>query len=279
MRNAVMKYCGSFGTFGGRGCKRMQQNTSASTPDTSATDKKTIRFEKCIGCPDLSITCSGPNLALLTVPELRVWVNRWREHYKLSISKCAATWDMAEGTVARFLSSSDPDFRFATIQGIVQGIVRYGQPADYQHDYDPCPITTAEAQDQVASYEKQLLEKTEENAELAARKLERAHEYTEHMAEQRENYEKHLEEKEKTVAFLRSLADKRQKDLEKAEAVCADYLARIDAKNEKIDKLGEELRTLNAEVIKIYTSHNAEISSLVERMTRIAEARCPRDFR
>jgi hypothetical protein len=81
------------------------------------------------------------------------------------------------------------------------------------------------------------------------------------------------------IQFLRELSVKRQRDLEKAEAVCADYLARIDAKNEKIDKLGEELRTLNAEVIKIYTSHNAEISSLVERMTRIAESRCPRDFR
>ena len=72
---------------------------------------------------------------------------------------------------------------------------------------------------------------------------------------------------------------KRQRDLEKSEAVCADYLARIDAKNEKIDKLGEELRALNAEVIKIYTSHNIEISSLVDRMTRIAETRCPRDLR
>jgi hypothetical protein len=257
----------------------MQFNTEPVATDTPANDKNTIRFEKCIGCSDLGLSCSGPNLALLTIPELRVWVNRWRAHYKLSVNKCAAAWDMAEGTVSRFLSSSDPDFRFATIQGIVQGILRYGRPADHQHSYNSCPITTEEAQEQIASYEKQLLEKTEENAELTARKLERANEYAERMAEQRENYEKHLEEKEKTVAFLRSLADKRQKDLEKAEAVCADYLARIDAKNEKIDKLGEELRTLNAEVIKIYTSHNAEISSLVERMTRIAEARCPRDFR
>lgn len=257
----------------------MQSTTGTLTPDTTATDKKPIRFEKCIGCPDLSITCSGPNLALLTIPELRVWVNRWREHYKLSISKCAATWEMAEGTVARFLSSSDPDFRFATIQGIVQGILRYGQPADHQHSYNPCPITTAEVQDKFASYEKQLLEKTEENAELTARKLERAHEYTEHMAEQRENYEKHLAEKEETISFLRELAVKRQRDLEKSEAVCADYLARIDAKNEKIDSLGDELRKLNAEVIKIYTSHNAEISSLVDRMARIAETRCPKDLR
>lgn len=186
---------------------------------------------------------------------------------------------MAEGTVARFLSSSDPEFRYATVQCIVNGIVRYGQPADYQHSYRSCPYTTAEAQEQVAYYEKQLLEKTEENAEITARKLERANEYTEHMAEQRENYERHLAEKEETIAFLRELAVKRQRDLEKSESVCADYLSRIDAKNEKIDSLGEELRKLNAEVIKIYTAHNTEISSLVDRMARIAETRCPRDLR
>ena len=274
-----MKYRGSFGTFGGKGCKRMQLNTGTLATDTTATDKKPIRFEKCIGCPDLSITCSGPNFALLTIPELRTWVNRWREHYKLAISKCATTWDMAEGTVARFLSSSDPEFRFATIQGIIQGIILYGQPADYQQDYNPCPYTTAEVQEQVSSYEKQLLEKTEENAELTARKLDRANEYTEHMAEQRENYEKHLAEKQETIEFLRELAAKRQHDLEKSEAVCANYLARIDVKNEKIDKLGDELRKLNAEVIKIYSSHNKEVSSLVDRMARIAETRCPRDSR
>ena len=256
----------------------MQQNVGTPTPDTTATDRSTIKFEKCIGCPDLSFSCSGPNFALLTIPELRNWVNRWREHYKLSISKCAAAWDMAEGTISRFLSSSDPDFRFATIQGIILGILRYGQPAEYQQSYNPCPYTTAEMQDQVASYEKQLMEKTEENADLATRKLERAHEYAERMAEQRENYEKHLAEKEETIAFLRELAVKRQHDLEKAEAVCADYLARIDVKNEKLDKLGEELRRVNEEIIKIYTAPNAEISSLVDRLARIAETRCPRDL-
>ena len=257
----------------------MQQNTGQQTYVTATTDGVTLRFDDCIGCSDLGSTCSGANLALLTIPELRIWANRWRSHYKLSVSKCAAAWDMAEGTVSRFLSSSDPEFRYATVQSIVQGIVRYGQPADYQHSYRSCPYTTSEVQEKEASYEKQLLEKTEENAELTARKLERANEYTEHMAEQRENYEKHLAEKEETIAFLRELAAKRQRDLEKAEALCNNYLSRIDAKNEKIDSLGAELRALNAEVIKIYTSHNNEISSLVERMARIAETRCPRDLR
>ena len=257
----------------------MEQNAGPQTYGTSTSDGITLRFGECIGCPDLGATCSGANLALLTIPELRIWANRWRSHYKLSVSKCASAWDMAEGTVSRFLSSSDPDFRYATVQSIVQGIVRYGQPADYQHSYRSCPYTTTEVHEKEASYEKQLLEKTEENAELTARKLERANEYTERMAEQRENYEKHLSEKEETIAFLRELAVKRQRDLEKSEAICADYLSRIDAKNEKIDSLGAELRALNAEVIKIYTAHNAEISSLVDRMARIAETKCPRDLR
>ena len=264
----------------------MQSNTSMSTTgslvtDANAliTDGETIRFEGCIGCPDLGTTCCGANLGLLTIPELRIWANKWRSYYKLSVSKCSAAWDMAEGTVSRFLSSSDPDFRYATIQSIINGIVWYGQPADHQRSYRTCPYTTAKVQEQVASYEKQLLEKTEENAELTARKLERANEYAEHMAEQRENYEKHLAEKQETIEFLRELAAKRQRDLEKSEAVCADYLARIDAKNKKIDKLGDELRSVNAEIIKVYTSHNAEVSSLVDRMARIAETRCPRDLK
>lgn len=262
----------------------MTQNTDAQTHTTTVTDcitavsdGITTRFEECIGCPDMGVTCCGANLGLLTIPELRIWANKWRSYYKLSVSKCAVAWDMAEGTVSRFLSSSDPDFRYGTIQGILQGIVWYGQPADRQHSYIPCPYTTEQVRDQVSAYEKQLLEKTEENADLTARKLERANEYTEHMAEQRENYEKHLAEKQETIEFLRELAAKRQRDLEKSEAVCADYLARIDAKNEKIDKLGDELRSMNAEIIKVYTSHNAEVSSLVDRMAKIAETRCPRD--
>lgn len=265
---------------------QMQSNTSMSTTGSTATDANTlitdgesIRFEGCIGCPDLGVTCCGGNLGLLTIPELRIFANKWRSYYKLSVSKCSAAWDMAEGTVSRFLSSSDPDFRYATIQSIITGIVWYGQPADHQRSYRPCPYTTEKVQEKLAHYEKQLLEKTEENAELVSKKLERANEYTERMAEQRENYEKHLAEKQETIVFLRELAAKRQRDLEKSEAVSADYLARIDAKNDKLEKMGEELRLANAEIIKVYASHSAEVSSLVDRMARIAETRCPRDLR
>lgn len=256
----------------------MQLGTCENTSDirtsaqmATATDKKAIRFDKCIGCTDFGSTCSGPNLSVLTIPELRLWVNRWREHYKLSISKCAAAWDMPEGTVARFLSSSDPDFRFATVQGIIQGILRYGQPADQQRVYISCPATSTEIQDQFSSYEKQLLEKTEENAELAARKLERANEYTERMAEQRENYEKHLANQEASVQFLRDLAAKRQRDLEKEEAQSANYLERIDQKNQQLYERDKEIKRLNNEILHMSSSHASEIKELVDRILRLTE--------
>lgn len=237
----------------------------------STSEKKPIRFEKCIGCSDMGPACLGPNLLVLTIPELRLWVNRWREYYNLSISKCAAAWDMPDGTVARFLSSSEPDFKYATVRGIIQGIIRYGQPAGQEFGNTPCPATSAEIQAQIAAYEKQLTEKTEECTNLASKKLERANEYTERMAEQRENYEKHLSEKTDTIDFFRNLAEKRQHDLEKEEAQSANYLERIDAKNQQIAERDAEIRRLNNENIRMAAAHASEIKDLYDRLLRMSD--------
>ena len=256
----------------------MTENTQ-NVSDTRTTDctaktsgEKVIRFAGCIGCSDMGVTCSGPNLAILTIPELRLWANRWREHYKLSIVKCAAAWDMPEGTVSRFLSSSDPDFRYASIQGIIQGIIRYGISADQQKQYHSCPATTEQIQEKVADLERQLVERTEECATLTAKKLNRANEYAERMAEQRENSEKHLAEKENTIAFLRELAAKRQHDLEKSEAVSQNYLDRIDAKNAQIAELNQEIRRLNGEILRMASSYASETKSMVDRVNKMSEA-------
>jgi hypothetical protein len=254
----------------------MENVKTVSTASTSAHDKKTnegvtLRFAGCIGCPDLGIACSGPNLALLTVPELRLWANRWREHYKLSVVKCAAAWDMSEGTISRFLSSADPDFRYATIHAIIQGIVRYGLSADQQKQYHSCPATTEQIQQQVADLERQLVERTEECAVLTAKKLDRANEYAERMAEQRENHEKHMAEKENTISFLRELAAKRQNDLEKSEAVARNYLDRIDTKNAQIAELNQEIRRLNGDILRMASSFASETKNMVDRVIQMSE--------
>lgn len=247
-------------------------DTRTSAHGSKTSEEKTLRFAGCIGCSDIGVTCSGPNLAVLTIPELRLWANRWREHYKLSIVKCAAAWDMPEGTVSRFLSSPDPDFRYASIQGIIQGIIRYGIAADQQKQYHSCPATTEQIQEKVADLERQLVERTEECATLTAKKLNKANEYAERMAEQRDNFERHLVEKENTITFLQELAAKRQRDLEKSEAVSHDYLARIDAKNAQIAELNQEIRRLNSDILRMASSYAAETKNMVDRVIKMSEA-------
>lgn len=243
--------------------------TSAYTENTS--EKRHIRFEKCIGCADIGPGCLGPNLLTLSISELRVWVKRWKEYYRLSGDQCAAIWNTPVGTVSRFLATQETDFKYMTVQGIIRGIVSYGQPADQDFGDNPCPATSAEIQAQMSVYEQQIAEKTEECASLAAKKLERANEYTERMAEQRENYEKHLSEKADTIAFFRGLAEKRQHDLEKEEAQSANYLARIDTKNQQIIDRDAEIKRLNYDLLRMASTHAEETKNLIDRILRMTE--------
>ena len=239
---------------------------------TNATDKKPICFEKCIGCPDLGAVCPGPNLLVMQISDLRTWVKAWKDYFDLTIEQCAAIWNTPIGTVSRFLSTGETDFKYGTVRGIVFGIIQYGQPSDQQYGDSPCPATSAEIQSMIAKYEQQLSEKAEECAALASRKLERADEYAERMAEQRENYEKHLANREESIKYMRDLAEKRQRDLEKTEAVVANYLQRIDVKNKQLEERDAEIRHLNTEILRMSTSHTAEIKDLIDRILRMSDS-------
>lgn len=234
-------------------------------------EKKPIRFAKCIGCVDMGPECLGPNLLTLSISELRVWVKRWKEYYRLSGDQCAAIWNTPVGTVSRFLATQDTDFKYMTVQGIITGIVSYGQPAGQEFEDRPCPATSQEILAKTSDYERQLAEKTEECANLAAKKLERANEYTERMAEQRENYEKHLSEKADTITFFRELAEKRQRDLEKEEAQSANYLARIDVKNQQIIDRDSEIKRLNYDLLRMASTHAEETKNLIDRILRMTD--------
>lgn len=254
-------------------CENTQQarDSRTSVPPESTDDKKPLRFESCIGCPDIGPKCLGPNLAMLPISELRIWVKRWKEYFHLTVDQCAAIWETPVGTVSRFLATAETDFKYMTVQNIVRGIIGYGQPAGFQLSDNPCPATTAKIQEQISQYEQQLAEKTEECSQLTAAKLNRANEYTERMAEQREYYEKHLSEKTDTILYLRQLAEKRQKDLEKSEAVSKNYLDRIDVKNQQIAERDAEIRQLNAEIRQMSSAHNADSRELIDRLLRMSD--------
>ena len=238
---------------------------------TEASEKVSVRFEKCIGCADIGMECLGPNLALLPISELRLWCKKWKEHFKLSVELCGEIWGIG-GSAKRFLSAQETDFKYTTVQCIVRGIVSYGLPPETVMGSSPCPSTSADMNARFSEYEKQLREKQEECEYLLARKNAHANEYIERMTELRENHEKQLANKEDTIRFLRDLADTQQKELEKAEAVSRDYLNRIDAKNQQLLEAYAEIRQLNAEMLKMVNANAEDLKAMIDRFLRMTDA-------
>lgn len=236
-----------------------------------SSEKKEVRFEKCIGCPDIGMECLGPNLALLPISELRTWCKKWKEHFKLSVELCGEIWGIG-GSAKRFLSSQETDFKYTTVQCIVRGIVSYGIPPETVMSGNPCPSTSADMNARFAEYEKQLKERQEECEYLLARKNAHANEYIERMAEVRENYEKQLDNKEDTIRYLKGLADSLQVELEKAEAVSGDYLRRIDDKNQQLLDAYQEIRQLHNEILKIVSANTDDLRSMIDRFLKMTDA-------
>lgn len=234
-------------------------------------EKKEVRFEKCIGCPDIGMECLGPNLALLPISELRIWCKKWKEHFKLSVELCGEIWGIG-GSAKRFLSTQETDFKYTTVQCIVRGIVSYGLPPETVMSSSPCPSTSADMNARFAEYEKQLKERQEECEYLLARKNAHANEYIERMAEVRENYEKQLDNKEDTIRYLKGLADSLQVELEKEESVSGDYLRRIDEKNQQLMDAYQEIRRLHNEILKIVSANTDDLRSMIDRFLKITDA-------
>ena len=236
-----------------------------------ASEQKTVRFEKCIGCHDIGMECLGPNLALLPISELRQWCKKWKEYYKLSIELCGEIWGIG-GSAKRFLSSQETDFKYTTVQCIVRGIVSYGLPPEAVIGSNPCPSTSAEMNARYAEYEKQLKERQDECEYLLAKKNAHANEYIERTEELRESYEKQLAHKEDTISFLKDLTEKLQRDLEKSEAVSSDYLNRIDVKNQQLLDAYAEIRQLLTDMLKTVSTNTDDMKAMIDRFLRMTDA-------
>lgn len=237
--------------------------------DTS--EKTSVRFEKCIGCPDIGMECLGPNLALLPISELRLWCKKWKEHFKLSVELCGEIWGIG-GSAKRFLSAQETDFKYTTVQCIVRGIISYGLAPETVLGSNPCPATSAEMNAKYADYEKQLRERQDECEYLLAKKNAHANEYIERTAELRESYEKQLAHKEDTIQFLKDLTDKLRQDLNKAEATSSDYLHRIDTKNQQLLDAYAEIRKLNTDMLKTINANADDMRSMIDRFLRMTDA-------
>lgn len=239
---------------------------------SESNEPKAVRFMKCIGCPDMGMTCLGANLLMLSIGELKKWVNAWRAHYKLSIEACADIWKIGDSSAKRFLNPQEKDIRYTTVQCIVRGIVGYGFPPDKDFGDMPCPGTSGEFTSRIVELEKQLEEKRDECEHLLERKNARANEYIERAAEIRESYEKQLNNKEDTIRYLKGLADSLQAELEKSETIASDYLERIDVKNQQLLDAYAEIRQLHNEILKIVNANTDDLRSVIDRFLRLTDA-------
>ena len=213
----------------------------------------------------MGVRCSGPNLSLLPIAELRVWVRKWKEHYGLTIEACGEIWNIG-GTAKRFLGGQETGFQYTTVQSIIQGIISHGLPPETVASTDPCPSTSAEIDARVCEYERELERLRGECHDLLERKNNSAKEYIERLDEIRSEHAQRMEEKQERVVFLEGLAEKRQHDLEKQEAVSADYLARIDAKNDRIDELVAKLLEANQASIQQTNAHAQDMQKLTAQI-------------
>ena len=121
----------------------------------------------------------------------------------------------------------------------------------------PCPATFASLRDRCDALSARLDEAAAENAQLAEAVKTAEENAKTRLANQRADLDKIIELQQARIATL--------------EAEKEDYLRRNDEKRLQIEKLHEDIRTLNAQLIKMAGDHAAEIRLLVGRVLALTE--------
>lgn len=105
-----------------------------------------MKYEKCLRCDQLGITCDGPNLLLLEDIELGQWLNELRKIRNLTYDKSAAETSVSKTALYNFLTGTHPNCRLDTVRPLAKRFI--GGDCD-----SPCGnVTTAEK----ASYEERI---------------------------------------------------------------------------------------------------------------------------
>ena len=191
-------------------------NTDLNSPNTDGNISKSVGlYDKCLDCPDYGVSCNGPKLAALgDIMVVRDFHRAIRDRRKIPMKLIhLAASAISEYTVNDYFSHSEKDFKWTTV-GVIDNALtaicgnRIGQPLLD----NPCPASSSEIQQQKDASEKSIADLESRCAALQA-KLEMSDTVR----------EKALEEQgkahEKTVFFLKDLADKRYAILLRRERV------------------------------------------------------------
>lgn len=201
--------------------------------NTQNMDSQATLYQKCLRCPDYGTSCNGPKLAALgDIMIVRNFHRAIRDQrgIPMKLIYLAAT-PVSESTINDYFSHSTKDFKWTTVGCIDNALTaicgnRVGKPL-LDH---PCPASSTDIQEQIKTFNSEIADLKEENLRLQEKVAETKGKVISTREEVKEDYASR-------VHFLRS-------EIERRDAIAADYLSRIDEKNKRIDSLNKAVHVL-----------------------------------
>lgn len=165
----------------------------------------------CLLCKALSVSCSGPNPFAMTYARLIEWCNSLAKQKGLTRSDIAEGSNTPLGTINNFLSGRTDDIRFSTLQPILSFLIGncWGNPCDYAKKFLDGEEMPSETLERIEAENRRLTEELNNLRQNSRRADLYADDMRKELAEVRKDADK-------KTAFLRDLADYREKKLRKS---------------------------------------------------------------
>lgn len=140
-------------------------------PNSQYVDPSTIRYGKCVRCPDIGVTCDGPNFAAMTMEQIVLWCIARKNFLGLTNQNIATQAGLALGTVGCFFSGTHSDIRMDTLRLILKVLI------GGNYTGRPCPDAPTDHDKIVAALEDKLSAANERCTLIQAHADEKAAQY------------------------------------------------------------------------------------------------------
>lgn len=128
-------------------------------------------YLECLSCPDLGVSCNGPNCVAMSAHDLLEWCKARKAALGMSRVKLAELSGIPKGTIDRLFAGDYTDFKYETIRHLVKALVG--------GDWGDHPCAKAQAEEDKCLHE-MIARLEEENAQMKEKlsKEESAHSQT-----------------------------------------------------------------------------------------------------
>lgn len=226
-------------------------------PETMPGDAAIVlpAYHKCLQCVELGRTCGGQKLAALGNTEaVRTYHRALKAARKIQLKQIySAAPQIGHSTIDEYFAKGGQDFKWTTVSTIDTALVAIcGDRVGLPPLETPCPATFVSLRERCDALSARLDEAAAENAQLAEAVKAAEENAKTQLANQRADLDNIVKLQQARIAALESEKE--------------DYLRRNDEKRLKIEQLHEDIRTLNAQLLKMAADHAAEIRLLAGRV-------------